>query len=89
MFLERDEIMFLDLAKLTDSFYRVRNPNKALLRDLFYLLSINAIVARDLPDNGGTRLAINLEWPAQITETEFFKKSKELPKSKVHPFLSR
>ena len=29
-------------------------------------------------------LSINLEWPTQITETEFFKRVKETPKAKVH-----
>jgi hypothetical protein len=32
--------------------------------------------------------AINLDWPTEITETEFFKRSKELPKGKVYGFLS-
>jgi hypothetical protein len=32
--------------------------------------------------------SINLDWPAQITETEFFKRVKEMPKAKIYGFLS-
>ena len=34
-------------------------------------------------------LSINLDWPMQITETEFFRRIKEMPKGKVYGFLSR
>jgi hypothetical protein len=35
-----------------------------------------------------TYLSANLEWPTQITETEFFKRVKAMPKGKVYGFLS-
>jgi hypothetical protein len=41
-----------------------------------------------LQDKSDFQLSINLEWPTQITETEFFKRAKELPKAKVYGFLS-
>ena len=28
-----------------------------------------------------------LEWPTQITETEFFARVKQMPKAKTHSFL--
>jgi hypothetical protein len=36
----------------------------------------------------GCRGGINLDWPMKITETEFFRRMKELPKGKVYGFLS-
>ena len=44
--------------------------------------------AKRLPDNSGFLLSINLDWPTQITETEFFTRVREMPKGKVYGFLS-
>ncbi len=46
-----------------------------------------AIQVKQLLDKSDFLLSINLEWPTQITETEFFKRVKEMPKAKVHGFL--
>jgi hypothetical protein len=32
-------------------------------------------------------VSLNLEWPTEITEQEFFRKLKSLPKAKTHTFL--
>ena len=66
----------------------VRNPRKALLRDLAYLINLEAISANRPADAGQLMFSINLDWPTQITETEFFKRVKEMPKAKVYGFLS-
>jgi hypothetical protein len=34
-------------------------------------------------------LSINIDWPIQIKETEFFRRIKEIPKGKGYGFLSR
>jgi hypothetical protein len=60
----------------------------AFERDLNYLLYIGAIAFRREQDPPRPRLFANLDWPTQITETEFFKRAKDLPKGKVHSFLS-
>jgi hypothetical protein len=39
-------------------------------------------------DPATTSVRINLQWPTQITETEFFRLVKTLPKGKLHGFLS-
>ena len=88
LFLERDEVLLSELHRLSEPFYRMAHPRKALISDLNYLLTLGCITAHQLPDGAGTRLDINLDWPTQITESEFFKKAKELPKSKGYPFLS-
>ncbi|HTJ78004.1 MAG TPA: Fic family protein [Rariglobus sp.] len=88
LFLDEEEMLLTTVTERTRHFYRVSNPYRALIRDLNYLIGLNAIAAKRLPDNGGFLLSINLEWPTQITETEFFQKMKEMPKGKVYGFLS-
>ena len=77
-----------DLTRRTAHIYTVKNPMKALLRDLNYLLGLQAMSAQRRDDPPGHLLAVNLDWPTQITETEFFRHVREMPKGKVHGFLS-
>ena len=77
-----------ELIERTAHFYVVKNPLKALIRDLNYMIGLGALSFEKLSDPPEHKLAINLEWPTQITETEFFKRVKALPKGKVHGFLS-
>lgn len=65
----------------------VANPIKALVRDVIYLDGLGAL--RLSSDGGKTYLAINLDWPTQITETEFFRLAKQAPKSRIQGFLLR
>ena len=88
LILDEDEIMLRDLLEKIVSFYSLKNPQKAQIRDLQYLIRLQAVKVESLPDHQGTRLSINLEWPTQITETEFFKRVKDMPKGKVHGLLS-
>jgi len=89
LLLDQDEITLVDLSARTRHFYAVKNPQKALVRDLSYLIQLQAMRATRLPEDKGYLLAINLEWPTQITETEFFRRVKEMPKGKVYGFLSK
>lgn len=88
LLLDHDNQTLAELEKDTKQFYRVNNPRKALIRDLNYLVWVQAITAKRLQDKSDFQLSINLEWPTQITETEFFKRAKELPKAKVYGLLS-
>jgi Fic family protein len=88
LLLDEDGLTLALLEKRTVHFYKLRNPRKALIRDLTYLIQLQAIQVKRLADKGDYLLSINLEWPTQITETEFFRRVKELPKAKVHGFLS-
>jgi Fic family protein len=82
-----DEISLAELVEKSRHLYTVKNPGKALVRDLNYLSELGAILGeRRL---GDIVLWPNLDWPTQITETEFFRLAKELPKGKLHGFLSR
>jgi hypothetical protein len=61
----------------------------ATRRDIGYLVELEAVHAIRPAENQGVVLSINLAWPIQITETEFFRRIKEMPKGKVYGFLSR
>jgi len=74
--------------KQTAGLYQVKNPRKALMRDLSYLSALQAIEVKQASDKLDFIISINLDWPAQITESEFFKRVKEMPKAKLHGFLS-
>jgi len=89
LLLDQNEMTLVDLSARTRHFYTVKNPQKALVRDLNYLIQLQAMRATRLPEDKGFLLAINLEWPTQITETEFFRRVKEMPKGKVFGFLSK
>jgi hypothetical protein len=66
----------------------VRNPRKALIRDLNYLIMLEAILGKRPADAVQLIFSINLDWPTRITETDFFKRVKEMAKAKVCVFLS-
>ena len=71
-------------------YYVLKNPVGAFFRDLNYLhglgtIKINAS-ARDT--DIVTVIAIDLSWPTTITESEFFRRVKEMPKGKRLSFLS-
>lgn len=94
LLLDAGELEIGDFLQLARPLYAVKNWRKAMNRDLEYLFDLGAI--RYLSRERGeatllflTRiLAINLDWPTRITETEFFARAKQLPKGKVHGFLS-
>jgi Fic family protein len=88
LLLEKEEMTLEGLTTFTRHIFDVKNPYKALVRDLNYLIGLEAISAKRLPDDGGFLISINLDWPTKITDTEFFRRAKSMPKGKVHGFLS-
>lgn len=88
LLLEKEELTLDSLIKLTRHIFNVKNPYTALVRDLNSLIGIEAISAKRLPENEGFLISINLDWPTKITDTEFFRRAKAMPKGKVHGFLS-
>ena len=88
LLLSVDVLTLEELEKRTAAIYKpLRNPYKALIRDINYLLHLRAIGYNKLPENR-YELFARLEWPTDITETEFFEGVKEMPKAKTHGFLS-
>lgn len=88
LLLDEEEMTLATLTERTRHIFNVKNPYKALVRDLNYLIGMGAIAAKRLPDKSGFLITINLDWPTKITETEFFRHVKAMPKGKVYGFLS-
>ncbi|MDR3229083.1 MAG: Fic family protein [Puniceicoccales bacterium] len=87
LFLEKEKISLSDVLAQTKHLFRTKNVWKTVVRDLNYLIRIRALLPSK--EAGSRVLEVNLDWPAQITETEFFRRVRLMPKSKVYPFLSR
>jgi Fic family protein len=90
--LDSDEkIEFGSLVDSVKQHYASRKiPFQAIARDVNRLISLGAI--RLLPEvTVGKRprfyLQVNLDWPSTITETEFFAKIEQMPKSKTSVYL--
>lgn len=69
-----------------DQYANLKNPQKALFRDISGLFQLQAISVQRM-EEGGHRISVRLEWPTEITETEFYRRIKELPKAKTYGFL--
>lgn len=67
------------------SYQSLKNPFTALIRDLNYLIQLNAISARKAGESE-YQIEIRLQWPTEITESQFFKAVKKMPKSKTLNF---
>ncbi|OGW78663.1 MAG: hypothetical protein A2Z83_04485 [Omnitrophica bacterium GWA2_52_8] len=86
--LDADRLELTEVRKKTENTYQsLKSPQKAFIRDLNNLIGLHAVRFEKL-DKGGYDLWLNLNWPAEITETEFFEQVKKFPKAKTHPFLS-
>lgn len=57
----------------------LQNPMKAMVRDVFGLEELGAITMARKGNPDLTMISVNLDWPQQITETEFFQRAKSLP----------
>ena len=74
------------IEQTTQHYARMRNPIRALVRDVNSLRSLGAIQVEKLEDNR-FMISVKLDWPTKMTETDFFKKLKELPKAKTGSIL--
>lgn len=85
--LHSEEVEWRQLVDKSISRYEgMKNPVKALVRDVNGLISLGALTYRREGDDKHY-MSANLKWPTQITETDFFKRIKEMPKLKSHAFL--
>ena len=88
LLLNTDAMSLDELTERTKLHYHtLGNARKALIRDINYLIGLKAISFKKIADNKYD-LFVRLEWPTEITETEFFQRVKQMPKAKTHTFLS-
>jgi len=86
LLLERDMTLAELVGETKNHYATLKNPVKALVRDINGLLGLQAISPQE--ENGDkVRLSVRLEWPTEMTETEFFRRTKQMPKAKTHGFL--
>jgi Fic family protein len=85
----------MDLNELGDktesSYQELDNPHKMFLRDLNNLIRLKAIKYRLLEDKDKEKqykFSVRLEWPCEITETDFFAAVKKMPKAKTMQHFS-
>ncbi len=84
--LEVETIAIRDLwVRVSPTYDKLNAKGNAYGRDLVGLLSLKAIAITHRPDS--SIVSIRLEWPTEITETEFFKRLEQLPRGKTLAFL--
>ncbi len=87
LLLEADWMDLEQIFQKTAGSYRtLKNPRKAVIRDLNDLIRLKAVKFEKLGEDR-FRLGVRLEWPTEITETAFFEQLKALPRAKTHSFL--
>jgi Fic family protein len=84
--LEVDEMDWFKLRERAKVHYKVNNWLKMMVRDMNRLLSLGAIDIATTAERQYS-FSINLRWPQQITESKFFEKIKQMPKSKTYKAL--
>lgn len=72
--------------KVLHLYKALKNPNKAFIRDVSNLIDLKAV--NFTKNENVYNFMVRLEWATEITESEFFQHSKDLPKAKSHSFLS-
>jgi hypothetical protein len=71
--------------RLSHLYKGLSNPSKAFYRDINELIALKAISYTKVQST--YNMFVRLEWATEITESDFFKQLKELPKAKSHGFL--
>lgn len=77
------------MMNVPGGYQSLKKPSHAFIRDLQALVSLGAIGVAGGAEEPQERVRIfaNLDWPREITETEFFQRIKELPQAKTYKFL--
>ena len=85
--LDAEHIKLAELYKKSSLRYSdLKTPDKAFIRDLLGLETLGAIEIVKEPDEI-LYVKLRLEWPTEITETDFMNRIKALPKAKTRTFV--
>lgn len=87
LLLKHEQIEWVQLTKMANGIHEsLMNPMKALVRDINYLGALGAVrVWKDRSEK--IQIKINLNWPAEITETKFFEITRDFPRAKSRSFV--
>lgn len=88
--LESDRLSLEDLWKRMRLGYALLDvPIKAFNRDVGSLLNLGAITANQITSvPPAWEMVVNLDWPSEITESDFFNKIKSMPQGRTYSFLT-
>jgi len=84
LLLESETTFSVILDRVGHLYEDLRYPAKTFVRDLRRLIDLGAIAARH--EAKEIYLHARLEWPEEITETEFFERIKRMPRAKTRLF---
>ncbi len=84
LLLEKDSVELEELYQVVKTHYdELKNPIKAIVRDLLQLEKLGAIEATGESKNRNF-ISIRLDWPTRATESDFMGRLKAFPKAKTH-----
>jgi Fic family protein len=90
--LEMPEVDVQDLFDVMEKHYStLKAPFRAFIRDMNQLGRLGAIRIRKTPDKTPDErylISVRLEWPTEITETEFYRQINQLPEAKTRLMVS-
>jgi len=66
------------------NYENLKQPRKGIIRDMSFLLDLGALTWEKREEDEIEKIwfRIDLEWPTKITETDFYKKLRQLPRAK-------
>jgi len=90
LLLDQESITLTDLIKTTTGLYaNLSKPIPALIQDINYLIRIKAVEAEKLATpQPEYNIKVRLQWPTEITESDFFRAVSQLPHSRTYSLLS-
>lgn len=74
------------IAKVRGHYKGMASGEKALTRDIVSLLQLGTIAVTEVGEKRW-EVGIRPQWPQEITESDFFEKTRKMPKGKTYPFL--
>lgn len=87
LLLDGETTEFAALYKMLSHLYSdLQAPRKAYIRDLSWLMGLNAITYKQ--DAGEIWFSVRLEWATEITESSFYEAIQSLPEARTHGILT-
>jgi len=83
LLIEENGMALPEIGRRMAVLYGLKNPQKALLRDLGCLVDTGALSARQTGEDLVWHFSPNPDWPSQMTPADFGKKLKEIAKEGV------
>ena len=85
--LEVETMDWHDLRRKMEPYYaKVANSHRTIVRDVNGLIHLGAVAVNET-SKGKYSMSARLQWPQEITESDFFTKVNMLPKGKTHSFF--